>query len=55
VPGPAGKSSAVAHTGGVGHVGQAGRIVLVSGTGGGSITMYVVSHTPDSSHATTQV
>jgi hypothetical protein len=55
VPGPAGKLSAVAHTGAVGQVGQAGCIVFVSGTGGGNITMYVVSQIPLASQATTQV
>jgi hypothetical protein len=55
VPGPDGKLSAVAHTGGVGQVGQAGCIVFVSGTGGGKMMIYVVSQTPIASHATTQV
>jgi hypothetical protein len=38
-PGPAGRSSAVAQIGGVGHVGHAGVTSLVSGTGGGKITI----------------
>jgi hypothetical protein len=45
---------AVAQIGGVGHVGHGGVTVLVSGTGGGKMTMYVVSHTPFL-HATTHV
>ena len=38
-PAPIGKSSAVAQIGGVGHVGQDGLTVNVSGTGGGNRTM----------------
>jgi hypothetical protein len=43
---PGVKSSAVAQIGSVGQVGQAGLTVTVSGTGGGKMMIYVVSHTP---------